>query len=57
MIGHGSHDLPEGSWSDDTSMMLALSDTILGEKGFEKYSYANKTWMWYYRGDYTPKGR
>ena len=28
MVGHGSHDMPAGTWSDDTSMALALCDSI-----------------------------
>ena len=28
MIGYGSHPVPAGSWSDDTSMTLALIDSI-----------------------------
>ena len=28
MIGYGSHDMPEGTWSDDTSMVLATLDSI-----------------------------
>lgn len=28
MVGHGSHDQPAGTWSDDTSMALATCDSI-----------------------------
>ena len=28
MIGYGTHNVPEGTWSDDTSMMLASMDSI-----------------------------
>ena len=28
MTGHGSHDQPAGTWSDDTSMALATCDSI-----------------------------
>ena len=28
MIGYGSHDVPAGSWSDDSSMTFALIDSI-----------------------------
>ena len=27
MVGHGSHDQPAGTWSDDTSMVLAICDS------------------------------
>ena len=35
MIGYGSHNVPEGTWSDDTSMMLATIDSIV-EKAIER---------------------
>ncbi len=28
MLGHGSHDQPKGTWSDDTSMVLATMDAM-----------------------------
>ena len=28
MIGHGTHDMPPGTWSDDTSMTLCLLESI-----------------------------
>lgn len=27
MVGHGTHNQPSGTWSDDTSMALALCDS------------------------------
>ena len=27
MVGHGSHNQPAGTWSDDTSMALAICDS------------------------------
>lgn len=29
MIGHGTYNLPKGTWSDDTSMTLATLDSII----------------------------
>ena len=29
MIGYGSHDVPAGTWSDDTSMEIAIIDSII----------------------------
>ncbi|NLC48637.1 MAG: ADP-ribosylglycohydrolase family protein [Tenericutes bacterium] len=40
MIGYGSHDVPEGYWSDDTSMVLAIMDSIAESKGI---NYNNMT--------------
>ena len=31
MIGFGSHDVPKGSWSDDTSLTLATMDSIISK--------------------------
>lgn len=31
MIGHGTHNQPAGTWSDDTSMMLATLDSLIGQ--------------------------
>lgn len=28
MIGYGSHDVPAGTWSDDTSMEIAIMELI-----------------------------
>ena len=28
MLGHGTHDQPAGTWSDDTSLTLALADAL-----------------------------
>ncbi len=28
MVGHGTHGQPAGTWSDDTSMALAICDSI-----------------------------
>lgn len=32
MIGHGSHDVPAGTWSDDTAMEIALSFKLSSSK-------------------------
>lgn len=33
MTGHGTHDQPPGTWSDDTSMMLATLDSLAAYDG------------------------
>ena len=32
MIGYGSHNVPKGSWSDDSSMTFATIDAIITGK-------------------------
>lgn len=57
MIGYGSHSQPEGTWSDDTSMVLATLDSLKSNNGkivptdmFERFNY----WLLY--ADYTAHG-
>ena len=57
MVGYGTHNQPEGTWSDDTSMVLATLDSIKSNDGkivlkdmFERFNY----WLLY--GDYTAHG-
>lgn len=35
MIGHGSHDVPAGTWSDDTAMEIALIDSYINKGKFD----------------------
>jgi len=55
MRGHGTFDLPAGSWSDDGSMTLA-STLALTEKGFDPQSLADRFVRWYRDGEVTPFG-
>ena len=57
MVGYGTHNQPEGTWSDDTSMVLATMDSLKSNDGkivlkdmFERFNY----WLLY--GDYTAHG-
>lgn len=57
MAGYGTHNQPEGTWSDDTSMVLATLDSLKSNDGkivpkdmFERFHY----WLLY--GDYTAHG-
>lgn len=35
MIGYGTHNVPEGTWSDDTSMLIATIDSINNKNGID----------------------
>ena len=35
MIGYGSHDVPAGTWSDDTTMEIALIDSYINKGKFD----------------------
>ncbi len=53
MVGHGTHDQPAGTWSDDTSMTLATCDSIR-EKGCVDVGDIRERFVaWYTRDAYT----
>lgn len=55
MIGHGSHDQPPGTWSDDTSMTLATVDAL--QEGYKPRLMLDKFCDWLFKSKYTPHGR
>ena len=57
MIGFGTHNQPPGTWSDDTSMVLATCDSIRERKGLDPYNMIYRFGQWAYKGEYTPYGR
>ena len=57
MIGYGTYGMPEGSWSDDTSLAIATCASIK-RCGAVNVTDIRKCFEdWYYRGKYTPFGR
>jgi ADP-ribosylglycohydrolase len=59
--GHGTHNQPPGTWSDDGALMLALLDSLLGERGsgdaaFDSADQASRFLAWADAGAYTPDG-
>lgn len=57
MLGYGSHDVPKGSWSDDSSMTFATIDAIIKDKGINCNSIANNFLDWMRNAKYTPTDR
>lgn len=56
MQGYGTHNQPAGTWSDDTSLTLALADNLLPES----YELSDIAWgfiNWYDKAAYTPHGK
>jgi len=53
MIGFGSHNVPEGVWSDDTSMTLATIHSIIEKRTINYNDMANKFCSWYSDAKYT----
>ena len=57
MVGYGTHNQPEGTWSDDTSMTLATLDSLKNNNGIivtEDICRRFNDWLLY--GDYTVNG-
>ena len=47
MVGYGSHRVPEGTWSDDTSLMIAAMDSIreVGDIDYDDIMYKFSEWV------------
>lgn len=56
MVGHGSHDQPAGTWSDDTSMALATCDSIRAMGRIDVQDMRGRFVRWYREGAYTVNG-
>jgi len=54
MQGYGTYNLPEGSWSDDTSMTLATLSSL--KNGYDLKDMMDKFAEWMTTGAYTPFG-
>ncbi len=55
MIGHGTYDLPAGTWSDDSSMALATLDSL--RNGYDPEDIIINFSDWLNFADYTPYGK
>ena len=54
MLGNGSHPVPIGFWSDDTSMTLATIDSISKNGKIVPSDIANNFIEWMRNAKYTP---
>ena len=58
MMGFMSHNVPKGTWSDDTSLTLATMDSIIQNKGnIVTNDMADRFIDWMEKGKYTPNGK
>ena len=57
MIGYGTYNLPKGSWSDDSSMLLCLALSIGRLKGIDYDDIMHNFSDWFNYGKYTPDGK
>lgn len=54
MIGYGTHDQPPGTWSDDSSLMFCLMESL--NRGYDLEDLAHRFVNWYCYGYWTPHG-
>lgn len=54
MRGHGVHDQPPGTWSDDSSMTLCLLDSLA--RGLNYTDIMQRFVSWMFEAQYTPYG-
>ena len=57
MEEYGSHNVPKGSWSDDTSMTLATIDAIIQDKNINYNTIGTNFLKWMKNGEYTANGK
>lgn len=58
MVGYGTHDKPAGTWSDDTSMLIATCDSIRAKRGRVDIDDMRARYIsWMEKGRYTPDGQ
>ena len=56
MREYGTHQQPKGTWSDDTSLTLALMDSIIAKNGIVYEDMMDRFSNWLMYGDYTASG-
>ena len=56
MVGYGSHQQPAGTWSDDTSLVLATCDSIREKGKIDPADMQQRFKNWLFEGAYTPDG-
>ncbi len=53
MEGYGTYNMPPGTWSDDSSMVLATMASIVSKNGIDYEDIMNEFLQWYRYGKYT----
>ena len=56
MLEYGTHNMPRGCWSDDTSMTLVTMDSIIKCKEINTNDMADRFIKWYRNEEYTATG-
>ena len=53
MVGGGPFDLPAGSWTDDTTMALALADSLAASETIDCRDLMDRFVSWWWHGEYS----
>lgn len=53
MVGYGTHNVPEGAWSDDSSLLLATMDSIINKGMIDYKDIMDRFCDWYLNANYT----
>ncbi|OMF24859.1 hypothetical protein BK133_22465 [Paenibacillus sp. FSL H8-0548] len=56
MIGYGSHSQPAGTWSDDSSLVFCLMESLIEFPNLDLHDLADKFSSWLYKSYWTPHG-
>ncbi len=56
MVGGGPFELPPGGWTDDTSMALALADSLAASEALDCRDLMDRFVRWWLAGDYSHTG-
>lgn len=57
MLGNMSHNVEKGTWSDDTSMVIATMDSMINKKTIDYEDIMNNFILWIKEGKYTPDNK
>lgn len=57
MLEYGTHNQPIGTWSDDSSMVIATIDSLNNNKSINYNNIMDNFFKWYTNGEYTPDGK
>lgn len=57
MTGYGTHLQPAGTWSDDSSMVLATLDSFIQCENFDYDDIMDRFYRWFDKGEYSPHGK
>lgn len=57
MRGHGTHDQPAGTWSDDSSLLICTAESLLSSNTLNTRDMATRFRRWLLDGHWTPHGQ